>query len=147
MISSLPEALLRAHADDFRISSRISHKRDWRPRSSRAAGWATLAASVLLLAGCKSEQPVRVETVRPVRTAVATLSAPTRTLVYAGSIKPRYESSLGFRVGGKISERLVNVGDRVNFAVDSSTLDEAARQTVERQAAWLQQFPTVTVTI
>ena len=41
----------------------------------------------------------------------------------------------------------VNVGDRVFFALDSSTLDATARQTVERQAAWLQQFPNVTVTI
>lgn len=41
----------------------------------------------------------------------------------------------------------VNVGDRVFFGIDSSTLDETARQTVERQAAWLQQFPAVTVTI
>jgi len=48
---------------------------------------------------------------------------------------------------GSQADLEVNVGDRVNFAVDSSTLDETARQTVERQAAWLQQFPTVTVTI
>jgi peptidoglycan-associated lipoprotein len=41
----------------------------------------------------------------------------------------------------------VNVGDRVFFAYDSSVLDDTARQTVERQAAWLQQFPAVTVTI
>ena len=41
----------------------------------------------------------------------------------------------------------VNVGDRVFFGLDSSTLDDTARQTVERQAAWLQQFPAVTVTI
>ena len=33
------------------------------------------------------------------------------------------------------------------FDVDSSTLNETARQTVERQAAWLQQFAAVTVTI
>ncbi len=33
------------------------------------------------------------------------------------------------------------------FDLDSSTLNETARQTVERQAAWLQQFPAVTVTI
>lgn len=48
---------------------------------------------------------------------------------------------------GSQADLEVNVGDRVFFGVDSSTLDEKARQTVERQAAWLQQFPTVTVTI
>jgi peptidoglycan-associated lipoprotein len=41
----------------------------------------------------------------------------------------------------------VNVGDRVFFGYDSSVLDATGRQTVERQAAWLQQFPAVTVTI
>lgn len=41
----------------------------------------------------------------------------------------------------------VNVGDRVFFGLDSSVLDQASRQTVERQAAWLTQFPAVTVTV
>ncbi|BCX19669.1 MAG: hypothetical protein KatS3mg117_3351 [Geminicoccaceae bacterium] len=41
----------------------------------------------------------------------------------------------------------VNVGDRVFFAFDSAALDDAARQTLERQAAWLKQFPAVSVTI
>ncbi len=41
----------------------------------------------------------------------------------------------------------VNVGDRVYFTYDSSVLDDKARTTVERQAAWLQQFPAITVTI
>lgn len=41
----------------------------------------------------------------------------------------------------------VNVGDRVYFGYDSSVLDDQSRATVERQAAWLQQFPAVTVTI
>ncbi len=41
----------------------------------------------------------------------------------------------------------VNVGDRVFFGYDSSTLDDTARRTLERQSAWLQQFPGVAVTI
>ncbi len=41
----------------------------------------------------------------------------------------------------------INVGDRVFFAFDSAVLDDAARQTLERQAAWLKQFPAVSVTI
>jgi peptidoglycan-associated lipoprotein len=63
-------------------------------------------------------------------------------------------SELGAGSGGSLAQGSgtqadleVNVGDRVFFAVDSSTLDDTARQTVERQAAWLQQFPFVTVTI
>jgi len=41
----------------------------------------------------------------------------------------------------------VNVGDRVFFGFDSTVLDEAGRTTLDRQAAWLQQYPSVTVTI
>lgn len=41
----------------------------------------------------------------------------------------------------------INVGDRVFFAFDSSTLDDDARATLDRQAAWLQQYLSITVTI
>ena len=41
----------------------------------------------------------------------------------------------------------INVGDRVFFAYDSSTLDDDARLTLDRQSAWLQQYPAITVTI
>jgi peptidoglycan-associated lipoprotein len=48
---------------------------------------------------------------------------------------------------GSQADLEVNVGDRVFFGFDSSVLDATSRQTVERQAAWLQQFPAVTVTV
>jgi peptidoglycan-associated lipoprotein len=48
---------------------------------------------------------------------------------------------------GSQSDLEVNVGDRVYFAYDSSTLDQAARQTLDRQGAWLQQFPNLQVTV
>ena len=41
----------------------------------------------------------------------------------------------------------VNVGDRVFFGYDSSVIDDKGRETLQRQATWLQQFPDVTVTI
>jgi peptidoglycan-associated lipoprotein len=50
-------------------------------------------------------------------------------------------------VPGSQTDLEVNVGDRVFFGFDSSVLDQTGRQTVERQAAWLQQFPAVTVTV
>ena len=53
----------------------------------------------------------------------------------------------GSAVPGSQTDLEVNVGDRVFFGFDSAVLDQAARQTVERQAAWLQQFPAVTVTV
>jgi peptidoglycan-associated lipoprotein len=47
------------------------------------------------------------------------------------------------------SERdfIVNVGDRVHFIVDQSTLTPEAQETLRRQAAWLKQYPQVSVQI
>jgi peptidoglycan-associated lipoprotein len=40
-----------------------------------------------------------------------------------------------------------NVGDRVFFEFDKSTITAEGQQTLQRQAAWLQKYPNVTVTI
>ena len=50
-------------------------------------------------------------------------------------------------VAGTQQDFEINVGDRVYFDYDSTSLDDAARGTLERQAAWLQQYPNLTVTI
>jgi len=48
---------------------------------------------------------------------------------------------------GSVEDFEVNVGDRVFFALDSSSLDAEAQETLDRQAAWLTQYPDLTVTI
>lgn len=53
----------------------------------------------------------------------------------------------GSAVPGTAEDFEINVGDRVFFAFDSSTLDDDARATLDRQAAWLQQFREITVTV
>ncbi|MGB1539426.1 MAG: peptidoglycan-associated lipoprotein Pal, partial [Rickettsiales bacterium] len=40
-----------------------------------------------------------------------------------------------------------NVGDRVFYGYDSSVLTSAGQRTLERQAAWLKQYPSVNVVI
>ena len=40
-----------------------------------------------------------------------------------------------------------NVGDRVFFATDSSSLDAEAQQTLNRQAEWIKQYPNVSITV
>jgi RND family efflux transporter MFP subunit len=91
------------------------------PGSVLAAG--TLIALATGLAGCESESAPYVATPQPVRAASVTLSAATDTRSYTGTIKPRYESDLGFRVAGKIVERLVNIGDRVTPGMTLARLD------------------------
>lgn len=54
------------------------------------------------------------------------------------------------RVGpapGSQEDFVVNVGDRVFFDFDKYNLKPGAQDTLKKQAAWLQKYPNVTVTI
>ena len=81
---------------------------------------------VALLAAC-GKPPEPQPEVRPVRTLVIS-ALPTKLMnTYAGDVRARYESVLGFRVGGKIAQRLVDVGADVKkgqelFRLDASDL-------------------------
>jgi peptidoglycan-associated lipoprotein len=48
---------------------------------------------------------------------------------------------------GTQEDLVVNVGDRVFFGFDKSDLTPEARATLDRQAAWLNQYPRVTISI
>ena len=86
-------------------------------RPALAAG--ALMALAAGLSGCRSESAPYVAAPQPVRAASVTLSTATDTRSYTGTIKPRYESDLGFRVAGKIIERLVNIGDHGHAGHDA----------------------------
>lgn len=53
---------------------------------------------------------------------------------FVGTIRPRIESDLGFRVAGKVARRLVNVGDPVRQGQPLATLDEVDAQLQVEQA-------------
>ncbi|MGE4313681.1 MAG: peptidoglycan-associated lipoprotein Pal [Pseudobdellovibrionaceae bacterium] len=53
----------------------------------------------------------------------------------------------GTAMPGTQEDLVQNVGDRVFFAYDSSDLSGEARSTLDRQAAWLNQYPNLSVTI
>ena len=50
-------------------------------------------------------------------------------------------------VPGSEQDFTVNVGDRVFFAEDQSTLSAEAQETLRRQAQWLQKYPSVMVQV
>lgn len=80
-------------------------------RLSRAIGVVSLLA---ILVGCSDEQAaVAVEPVRPVKVVEVTEPDTGRRMEYSGSVKARTQMALGFRVNGKITERLVDVGQHV----------------------------------
>ncbi len=82
-------------------------------QAARRTALPVLMASALFLSACEREQAAAPEPVRPVKTMRAEAKATTRAVTYSGSVKARREATLGFRVGGKIVERLVDVGERV----------------------------------
>ena len=61
--------------------------------------------------------------------------------------EPRPAQRRAQAVPGSEQDFAVNVGDRVFFAEDQSTLSPEAQETLRRQAAWLQQYPNVMVQV
>ena len=83
-----------------------------------------LAAVALaaMLSGCaKHEAPT--EAVRPVKLARVSLGGIGAATVFAGEVKARHESELGFRIGGKVVARLVDVGAHVRKGAPLARLD------------------------
>ncbi|MGE5865457.1 MAG: efflux RND transporter periplasmic adaptor subunit [Rhizobacter sp.] len=65
-----------------------------------------------ILAACSKPEPAPTP-IRAVRTMTVTSATTAGTHEYAAEVRARTESRLGFRVGGKIVRRAVNVGDAV----------------------------------
>jgi peptidoglycan-associated lipoprotein len=53
----------------------------------------------------------------------------------------------GVATPGSSQDFIVNVGDRVFFDTDSTVLTAQSRQTLDRQAQWLNQYPRYAITI
>lgn len=79
------------------------------------------AAIALLLAGCGSS-PTDAPAARPVMVVQPQPASATAT-VFPGEVRARYEPALGFRISGKISRRLVDVGDHVEKGALLAELD------------------------
>ena len=87
----------------------------------------------LLLASCS--RPVeKVEEIRPVRAMVVAAGTGKTIIELAGEIQPRYESQLGFRVGGKLIARKVEVGTLVKRGQVLMQLDPLDLQLAQSQA-------------
>lgn len=80
------------------------------------------ALLALLLAACGKPADAP-EPVRAVRTQVIAAGDAGMTLEYAGEVRARNESRLGFRVGGKLLSRKVNLGDKVHAGQLLASLD------------------------
>ncbi len=91
------------------------------------------AAAATLLASC-SEDPIPAPAPRPVKTVVIKRAPIAEIGSLAGEIKARYESDLGFRIGGKVLARPVDVGSVVERSALLARLDDANERNSVRTA-------------
>ncbi|MEY4562379.1 MAG: hypothetical protein RLZZ618_1656 [Pseudomonadota bacterium] len=82
----------------------------------------SLVGVALLATACSKPAPAP-EPVRAVRTLTVANGNTAGTHEYAAEVRARTESRLGFRVGGKVVRRLVNVGDTVKAGQVLAQLD------------------------
>lgn len=89
-----------------------------RLQGARAIAWLLLMAA---LAACGAEPPA--EAPRPVLVVHPQTGLTAAGPAFAGEVRAREESTLAFRVGGKLVRRLVDVGDRVSEGRLLATID------------------------
>ncbi|MCP1485020.1 MULTISPECIES: efflux RND transporter periplasmic adaptor subunit [Pseudomonas] len=87
----------------------------------------------VMLAACSKKEPPP-EPVRPVLSVQVEALSEENLGRFAGSIQARYESNTGFRVGGRIASRNVDVGAEVEKGTLLATLDPSDQQNQLRSA-------------
>ncbi len=84
--------------------------------------------SGLALAGCNDKAAEQVKPGRPVLVATVHYEAQAPERNFVGTVRPRIEADMGFRVAGKVAKRLVEVGQRVTAGQPLAMLDESRSQ-------------------
>jgi len=100
---------------------------------SRLLAGVSLAFLAVALAGC-NEKAAETAPSRPVLVATAHYEAETPERNFVGTIRPRIEADIGFRVAGKVARRLVEVGQTVDDGQPLATLDESDLKLQAEQA-------------
>src|SRR5436853_891215 len=95
------------------------------------AGIAFLAFS---LGGCNEIAAQKADPGRPVLVATVHYQPESPARSFVGTIKPRIETDMGFRVPGKVAKRLVEVGQTVDVGQPLASLDEVDLKLQAEQA-------------
>ena len=101
---------------------------------SRLLVGASLALLAVSLAGCNDKVAEKPTPTRPVLVATVHYEAESPARSFVGTIKPRIETDMGFRVPGKVAKRLVEVGQTVEVGQPLATLDEVDLKLQAEQA-------------
>jgi len=109
---------------------------------------AGLFVAALGLAACSQEKAEVQDVIRPVKVVEIGQAETSRQLDYSGSVRARTEMNLGFRVAGKVTERLVDIGQHVNAGdvlarIDPSDYDLSVKSAAASLDAADRQVETV----
>jgi RND family efflux transporter MFP subunit len=91
---------------------------------SRLLAGIFLASIAIALAGCDSTVAQKAVPSRPVLVASVHYEPESPQRSFVGTIRPRIEADMGFRVPGKVAKRLVEVGQTVEIGQPLAMLDE-----------------------
>ena len=100
----------------------------------RLLAGSTLALMAITLAGCNDKVAEKAAPSRPVLVATVHYEPESPERSFVGTIKPRIETDMGFRVPGKVAKRLVEVGQTVDVGQPLATLDEVDLKLQAEQA-------------
>src|SRR6202046_2800692 len=101
---------------------------------SRLLGGMLLALLAVSLAGCNDSVAEKASPGRPVLVATVHYEPESPERSFVGTIRPRIETDMGFRVPGKVAKRLVEVGQTVDIGQPLATLDEVDLKLQAEQA-------------
>jgi RND family efflux transporter MFP subunit len=133
-----PNASLRPNSDEFlfssvinrqvaafleRLSGQITEPKHIASNDGRWRPALLVVFAALALAGCQAETAPIAKIERPVQVQRVAFENGGSAREFVGVVRARYETDLGFRVSGKIVERLINVGDRVKVGDVIARLD------------------------
>src|SRR6201993_961428 len=93
-----------------------------------------LALSMIVLSGCQESTAEKAVPGRPVLVATVKYEAASPERSFVGTIRPRIETDMGFRVPGKVAKRLVEVGQTVDVGQPLALLDEVDLKLQAEQA-------------
>lgn len=109
-----------------------------------------VAASLALVVGCETPPPRNTQASVPVQTTVRPVTTPSvqnqgqaRPMTMAPGPGEAYQGP----APGTINDFRVSVGERVYFDLNEHILSADDRETLQRQAAWLQSYPNVTILV
>lgn len=88
----------------------------------------------LALGACSKQEAHEAERTRPVLVTTVRYAAQSPERAFVGTIRPRIEIDMGFRVPGKVAKRLVEVGQTVEVGQPLAVLDEVDLKLQAEQA-------------